>query len=63
MKEKKVEVRSKSVTSKNKISKRYQELLRKREEALNDPNNPLSKLRSNYYRNNFTVEGDEDVPA
>lgn len=55
-------MRSKSVAT-NKISRKYQELLRKREEALNDPNNPLSKLRSNYYRNNFTFEGDEEQPA
>jgi hypothetical protein len=34
---------------------KFEELLKKREEAMNDPNNPLYNLRSNYYRNNFHV--------
>jgi hypothetical protein len=29
--------------------------LKKREEAMNDPNNPLYALRSNYYRNNYNA--------
>ena len=35
--------------------RRYLEYLKKREEALKDPNNPLYALGSNYYRNNFGV--------
>lgn len=33
----------------------HEELKRKREEALNDPNNPLYNLQSKYYRNNFNM--------
>ena len=33
----------------------HQRLLKQREEALNDPNNPISKMRSNYYRNNYAA--------
>jgi hypothetical protein len=45
---------------KNTPSKLHKELIRKREEALNDPNNPLYHLRSNYYRNNFSMEKELD---
>lgn len=40
---------------KNKIRQKLLEALRKREEAMNDPNNPLYALRSNYYRNNYSA--------
>jgi hypothetical protein len=31
------------------------DLLKKREEAINDPNGALYGLRSNYYRNNYSA--------
>ena len=31
------------------------ELLKKREEALNDPSNPLYYLKSKYYKNNYSA--------
>ncbi len=39
--------------SKTTIRNKFKELLRLREEAMQDPNNPLYALRSNYYRNNY----------
>jgi hypothetical protein len=34
--------------------------LKKREEALKDPNNPLYKLKSQYYSNNYHASDDPE---
>lgn len=41
--------------SKNNYKQRLIEAIKKREDAMNDPNNPLYALRSNYYRNNYSA--------
>ncbi len=37
------------------VGGKYQELLKKRDEMMQDPNSVLYCLRSNYYRNNYSA--------